>query len=55
MTIINAFNVNKLDQDYLYELKKGGITTAHLSIGIWESARETLSEIRKNHVFNGGA
>ncbi len=51
MIVIDALELSNWDRDFLYLLKKGGVTCVHACCGLWENARETLSKIGSWHRF----
>ncbi len=45
MLFIDGLQLCKWDRELLLDMREGGINCIHASIGLWENARETLSNI----------
>lgn len=53
MLFIDGLQLCKWDRELLLDMREGGINCIHASIGLWENARETLSNIGQwNAVVN---
>lgn len=48
---VDALNVSKLDRQAVKRFKQGGVIAVHICVGIWETAREVLSNIGDIRVF----
>ncbi|MEM9775790.1 MAG: membrane dipeptidase [Chloroflexota bacterium] len=49
--IIDALNCSNWDQSLFQEAKAAGVTCAHVTLAVWENARETLSQVDKWYRF----
>ena len=45
--IIDALNCSNWDESLFIEARDGGVTCAHVTLAVWETARETLSQVDK--------
>lgn len=51
MIVIDALELSKWDRDFVLMLQNGGVTCVHACCGLWENARETLSQVAGWHRF----
>ncbi|WP_121641012.1 membrane dipeptidase [Virgibacillus sp. Bac330] len=51
MIVIDALELSNWDREFLHLLNRGGVTCVHACCGLWENARETLSQVGKWHRF----
>ncbi|MEM8858609.1 MAG: membrane dipeptidase, partial [Chloroflexota bacterium] len=49
--IIDALNCSNWDESLFQEAKTAGVTCAHVTLAVWENARETLSQVDKWYRF----
>ncbi|MFT7584010.1 MAG: membrane dipeptidase [Cellvibrionaceae bacterium] len=49
--IIDALNCSNWDKSLFEEAQAGGVTCAHVTLAVWETARETLSQVDKWYRF----
>ncbi|MEZ4511724.1 MAG: membrane dipeptidase [Chloroflexota bacterium] len=45
--IIDALQTSNWDRELFLELRAGGVDCVHVTVAVWESARETLSQIHR--------
>lgn len=49
--IIDALNCSNWDESLFLEAQAGGVTCAHVTLAVWETARETLHQVEKWNRF----